>query len=188
MKAGTRMALGVAAGYLLGRTKKMRLALMIAAAGATGKAGVSPSKLVRNGLSQLASSEEIGKLTSLAKDELLTAAKSAAVTAASGRIESLTERLQDGGNPAGEARNPAGEEKATEPAGDEPDQETGEEAAEKPRRRRTPTRRSADDDDQDSQRRPRRRSASSRSSDEDDEETERRPAATRRSPVRRARR
>jgi hypothetical protein len=36
MKSGTRVAIGVAAGYLLGRTRKMRLALMIAAAGVTG--------------------------------------------------------------------------------------------------------------------------------------------------------
>ena len=36
MKGGTRVAAGVAAGYLMGRTKKMRLALMIAAAGMTG--------------------------------------------------------------------------------------------------------------------------------------------------------
>ncbi|MFD2420931.1 hypothetical protein [Amycolatopsis pigmentata] len=94
MKTGGRIALGVGAGYLLGRTRKMRLALMIAAAGATGTVG-SPRQLVQRGLKQLASSQELGKLTEVARDELMNAAKAAAVTAASSRIDSLNERLQD---------------------------------------------------------------------------------------------
>ncbi|WP_246271493.1 hypothetical protein [Amycolatopsis acididurans] len=73
----------------------MRLALMIAAAGATGRAGTSPQALLRNGLKQLGASAELGKLTDIARDELLGAAKAAAVTAASSRINSLSDRLQE---------------------------------------------------------------------------------------------
>ncbi|WIX75122.1 hypothetical protein QRX50_26615 [Amycolatopsis carbonis] len=130
MKAGTRMALGVAAGYLLGRTKKGRLALMIAAAGATGKAGVSPAKLVQSGLKQLGTSPEVGQLTSLARDELLSAAKSAVVTAASGRIESLSERLQDGGALTHGKKSKADDEHDEEPNGEDEAQEETEDEPE----------------------------------------------------------
>ncbi|GHE78234.1 hypothetical protein GCM10017786_04810 [Amycolatopsis deserti] len=121
MKAGARVALGVGLGYLLGRTKKMRLALMIAAAGATGKTGVTPGKLLQNGLSQLGSSEELTKLTGVARDQLVSAAKAAAVTAATQRIESLSERLQDG------AKRPSDEE-----AAEDTDEETAEDTDEEP--------------------------------------------------------
>ena len=42
MKCGARVALGVAGGYFLGRTKKMKLALMLAgmAAGRAGRYGL----------------------------------------------------------------------------------------------------------------------------------------------------
>jgi Mg-chelatase subunit ChlI len=85
----------VGIGYLLGRTKKMRLALMIAAASAGGKLGVSPRQLLQQGYKRLAASPEMGKITESLRGELLDAAKSAAMTAATGRIESLNSRLQD---------------------------------------------------------------------------------------------
>ncbi|MEV4604874.1 hypothetical protein AB0K15_46925 [Amycolatopsis sp. NPDC049253] len=193
------MALGVTAGYLLGRTKKMRLALMIAAAGATGRAGVSPTKLVQSGLKQLSSSAEVGQLTSLAKDELLSAAKSAAVTAASGRIESLSERLQDGGSlRAGKKSGKADDEDTDVEPQEEPEMETEEpgeddEAEEEPRRRRSSSPR-ANDDNEDDGRLPRRRAPSQRSnasdeqrSDDGGEKSTSSPrTATRRAPVRRA--
>ncbi|MEU4673984.1 hypothetical protein AB0F91_40015 [Amycolatopsis sp. NPDC023774] len=203
MNARTRMALGVAAGYMLGRTKKMRLALMIAAAGATGRSGVSPTKLVQSGLKQLSSSAEVGQLTSLARDELLSAAKSAAVTAASGRIEALSERLQDGGgltrgkNSRGKADDAPDEEPEDEAEvvdeNEDEDQEEPESEPEKPRRRRGSSRKASEgeDEDQSAERPPRRRSSSRRSAaspGDDDEGSSGTRTATRRSPVRRARR
>ncbi|WP_432845326.1 hypothetical protein ACQPXB_30575 [Amycolatopsis sp. CA-161197] len=209
MKAGTRMALGVAAGYLLGRTKKGRLALMIAAAGASGKAGVSPTKLLQDGLKQLGTSPEIGQLTSLARDELLSAAKSAAVTAASGRIESLSERLQDGGALTRGKKSKADDEHDEEPNGeDEAQEETEDEdevadedeaeseeepeeepEPEKPRRRRAASRRtSADDSDTDGERPRQRRSPGRRAAASGDGEgSGGARTATKRSPVRRTR-
>ncbi|GAB1516192.1 hypothetical protein [Actinophytocola sp. KF-1] len=91
MNSRTRLACGVAIGYLLGRTRKMRLALMVA--GATGAAG-SPRQLVERGLKQLASVPEVGKLATVARGQLVDAAKTAAMTAASSRIDALNERLQ----------------------------------------------------------------------------------------------
>jgi Mg-chelatase subunit ChlI len=95
VKAGPQVVVAVGLGYLLGRTKKMRLALMIAAASAGGKLGVSPRQLLQQGYKRLAASPEMGKITESLRGELLDAAKSAAMTAATGRIESLNERLQD---------------------------------------------------------------------------------------------
>ena len=100
MNSRARLAVGVAIGYLLGRTRKMRLALMVA--GATG-AATSPRQLMQRGLKQLTSTPEIGKLTTVVRGQLVDAAKTAAVTASS-RIDALNERLQnsDGDRPSEE--------------------------------------------------------------------------------------
>lgn len=91
MKPGARVAAGVGAGYLLGRTRKLRLAFMVAAAGATG-AFEGKGALLRKGLAQLGSSPELSKINST-REHLVDAAKSAAVNAATSRMDALTERL-----------------------------------------------------------------------------------------------
>jgi hypothetical protein len=96
MKGGARTALAVAAGYFLGRSKKMRLALMLAAAGATGRLG-TPGELLQRGTKMLASSPEVAKIAEDLRGELFDALKAAAVTAASSRIDSLSDRLQEAG-------------------------------------------------------------------------------------------
>ncbi|KAA9159298.1 hypothetical protein FPZ12_020545 [Amycolatopsis acidicola] len=145
MKAGARVALAVGAGYALGRTKKMRLALMIAAAGATGKANLSPGKLLQSGLSQLGSSPELSRITDLARDELMGAAKAAAVTAASSRIESLSDRLQEGGplrtkKRDAEQDSDEGEDAEEYAEEEQPAEAEPEEEEEEPPRRRKPAR------------------------------------------------
>ncbi|MGN5237554.1 hypothetical protein [Rhodococcus sp. SJ-3] len=95
MNPGARVAVGVGIGYFLGRTKKMRLALMLAGAGLTGKLPSSPQELLQRGTSMLSSSPEIHKITESVRGELMSAARAAAVTAASTRIDALNERLQD---------------------------------------------------------------------------------------------
>ncbi|RSD11680.1 hypothetical protein [Amycolatopsis eburnea] len=208
MKPGARIAIGVGAGYLLGRTKKMRLALMIAAAGATGRSGTSPTKLLQHGLKQLGSTPELAKLTDVARDELLGAVKAAAVTAAGSRIESLTERLQEGGRkqrkdpddgPDRDAAEGDGEtprtrrRRAPEPEELEeeepPDDE--EEEPERPSRRRASGKDENGDEPDEPERPARRRATSKRaaaSSDGDEPSSRRSRTGTGRSPVRRARR
>lgn len=85
------MALGVGIGYLLGRSHKMRLALMVAAAGAAGKFGGSPGALLQRGLS---ASPELAKMTDTIRGELVGAVKSAALSATSNRIDSLSDRIR----------------------------------------------------------------------------------------------
>jgi hypothetical protein len=95
MNSGLRVATGVAVGYLLGRTRKMRLALMIAAAGVTGARGGSPAVLLKRGISQLGSIPEVAEIAETAKHELLDAAKAATVAAAAKRVEAISGRMQD---------------------------------------------------------------------------------------------
>ena len=204
MISRTRLACGVAIGYVLGRTRKMRLALMIA--GATGVAG-SPRQLVERGVKQLASVPEVGKLTTIARGQLLDAAKTAAMTAASSRIDALNERLQ--GTAAGgtgeddEPRRPADrgradsdedtsaeEERYSEELGEEPaedSEESGEDAEDN-------TEDTGEDTGEDSGEgeapRPRRRAGTARRrAGTDDSDGKPRRGSTRRSsrsPVRRA--
>jgi hypothetical protein len=94
MSNGGKVALAVGAGYMLGRTKKMRLALMLAAAGITGKFPTSPTALVGQGLKSLGANADVTQLTEQLRDELLIAGRAAALSAATSQIESLNDRLQ----------------------------------------------------------------------------------------------
>jgi len=93
MNSRGQLALAIGAGYLLGRSRKMKAALMLGAAGATGSYPGSPLQLVQRGAKALASSPEVAQLGDSIRGELMSAAKQAAVTAASGRLESLNDRL-----------------------------------------------------------------------------------------------
>ncbi|WP_155765981.1 hypothetical protein [Mycobacterium colombiense] len=89
-----KVALAVGAGYLLGRTRKGRLALMLAAAGITGKFPARPSDLVAHGLKSLGGSAELGQLGEQLRGDVLGAARSAALTAVTHQVDSLNDRLQ----------------------------------------------------------------------------------------------
>lgn len=94
MANGAKVALAVGAGYLLGRTRKGRLALMLAAAGVTGKFPARPSDLVAHGLKSLGGSAELGQLGEQLRGDVLGAARSAALTAVTHQVDSLNDRLQ----------------------------------------------------------------------------------------------
>lgn len=88
MQSGARVALGIGAGYVLGRTRKMRLALMAAAA-ASGAVRGRPRELWQRGVSKLGSATDLDPV-SRGMDLI----KSAAMTAAGSQIDSLTERIR----------------------------------------------------------------------------------------------
>jgi hypothetical protein len=96
MKSGTKMALGlgVGAGYVLGRTRKLKLALLLAGGGMTGRLPGTPRELMQQAAGALGSSTELGKITESVRGDLIGAARAAAVTAAANRIEALNDRLQ----------------------------------------------------------------------------------------------
>ena len=102
MKCGTQAALAVGAGYLLGRRRKMRLAVLMAAGAATGGLGGLGSGLLRRGAKMLGSTEALGKvapqlgdLTDTVRGDLIDAGKAAATAALTNRIESLTDSLHE---------------------------------------------------------------------------------------------
>jgi hypothetical protein len=165
MNSGAQTAAALAAGYFLGRTRKMRLALMIAAAGATGKLGTGPRELVQQGVKRLSESAEFSKITESVRGELLDAAKSAATAAATNRIGALNERLQQGPGAAAGAASDAAGGLTKDEAGENQDEDEGEGDA---------------GQEQEPARRPRRRSQQ----DAGDEEEPERQAGRRRAPAR----
>ncbi|MGQ4619975.1 hypothetical protein ACT89H_28895, partial [Nocardia sp. R7R-8] len=96
MKGGAKIALGVGLGYLLGRTKKMRFAMTLAGAVLARRSTGAPAELLERGTELLKSTPELTRITDTVRDELVGAARAAAVTAASNRIDALSDRLQRG--------------------------------------------------------------------------------------------
>jgi hypothetical protein len=140
MKDGLRIALAVGAGYVMGRRRKMRLALTLAAAGASGRLGKNPAALVKQGSKLLNASPEVKNLTETVRGRLVEAGKAAAVTAASSQIDALTDRLQRRTDALLQPRRPGG---AREEAEEDIYEEEGyeEEREERPRRRPAAVRR-----------------------------------------------
>ena len=94
MKVGTRVALAVGLGYVLGRRRQLRPALTLAAAVAVGRASHNAPSLVKYGSQLLGSSPALGELGNLGKP-LATAGKAAATAAITSGVDALTERLRD---------------------------------------------------------------------------------------------
>src|ERR687898_101213 len=92
VKCGARVALGVAGGYFLGRTKKMKLALALAGMAAGKRAG-GPGQILAQGTKLLGQSPEVTRLTDELRGRLLDAGKGAAVAIATRQVEALTERV-----------------------------------------------------------------------------------------------
>jgi hypothetical protein len=170
MKKASNVALAIGAGYLLGRKRKGRLALLLAGAAATGKVGGVATQAIKRGGSLLGSSEAVGNLSpelgnvmGTVKGDLADAGKAAVRAAAAGRINRLTDSLHER---AESIRSPRAEEE------DEPEAEAEEQEPEE-----------ADDDSRNGRRtdrdaagvgsgsgrrdtaRPRRREASARDTD-----------------------
>ena len=101
MKCGAQVALAVAGGYVLGRRKKTRLALMLGGAALTGRLNGAAGQLMRSGTKLLGSSDVLskaapglGEVGGIVKDDLAPAAKRASATAISAQIESLSDQLR----------------------------------------------------------------------------------------------
>src|SRR6188472_2160320 len=123
--SAAKIGLGVAAGYLLGRTKKFKLAITVGSMLAGQRVATNPQALMRQ-LSELAEKNpEIGKLQDRIRDELFSAARSAAISVASDRLESVNRALTSGG---GGREDDADEDE--EPAEDEYDEDEYEDEGE----------------------------------------------------------
>jgi hypothetical protein len=187
MKDGVRIGVAVGLGYLLGRTRKGRLALMLVGASATGRLGKGPTTLVKQGVDLLGSSPEVKTLADTVRGRLVDAGKAAAVSAVSNRVDTLTGKIEERtgtltssplGGQTEKTDEDEDEQEEQQQEGGEEDTDDAERAAES-RPRRTPPRR------------PRRSEPADEPEDEERaDDRPRRPArpAGRRPPVRRTRR
>ncbi|MFC4018794.1 hypothetical protein ACFOW4_12690 [Micromonospora sp. GCM10011542] len=94
MNKGTRIGLAVGFGYLLGRRRKLRTALTLAAAVAAGRASRHPGGLLKRGTDVLHSSPHLNNLSKLG-GPLVNAGKAAATAAAGSRVDALSGKLRD---------------------------------------------------------------------------------------------
>jgi hypothetical protein len=92
MKCGARVAIGVVGGYFLGRTKKMKLALMLGGMAAGRRSG-GPTELLGRGAKLLESSPELAALREQVQGRLVEAGKGAVLAVATRQIESLSDRV-----------------------------------------------------------------------------------------------
>ncbi|MEU1809407.1 hypothetical protein O7622_02255 [Micromonospora sp. WMMD1076] len=95
MRSGTRVAFAVGFGYLLGRRKKMRTALTLAAAVAAGRASRRPGGLKQLGADLMAANPQLRNLGGLAPP-LVAAGRAAATAAAGNGIDAIGGRLREG--------------------------------------------------------------------------------------------
>jgi hypothetical protein len=162
-----KIAAGVAGGYLLGRTKKFRLAMMIAGLLAGKKLAADP-KAIANKI--VDTNPELEHLRGQLTGGLSGAAKELALATAASRIEAMTHTLQDVGDGVGSAANTATG-AATSASDDEEDEESADEDSasrgdEKPRKRSSssgPAKKSSARKRSSSSKRPRRSTKSSAS-------------------------
>lgn len=102
MKCSTQMALGVGAGYLLGRRRKMRLAMGLGVAAATGGLGGVTRKVLKGGTGLPGTKDLLGKvspelsdITETVRGELVEVGKAAALAAVRGQLNRVSDRLHE---------------------------------------------------------------------------------------------
>ncbi|MEW2380929.1 hypothetical protein AB0873_02355 [Micromonospora sp. NPDC047707] len=115
MNSGARIGLAVGVGYLLGRRRKMRKALVLAAAVAAGRASHNSGGLLKVGQNLLQSSPQLANLGKLG-GPLATAGKAAATAAAGSGIDALSGKLR-GSADALRRKGGAAESSADQPGG-----------------------------------------------------------------------
>jgi hypothetical protein len=136
MNCRTQVVLAAGVGYLLGRQNKLRWALALAAAAATGRFG-RPGDMLQRGVKALGASPELGRLADLGAP-LVAATKDAARAAVTGRVDSVTDRLRERTDVLRRPRRPRPEEEEEEevrPRRRPRAEEREEEEEERPRRR-----------------------------------------------------
>ena len=139
MSNEAKVVAAVASGYLLGQTKKMKLAITIGSMLAGQRVATSPRGLLKQGQELVESNPELAKIQDQIRDKLFEAAKAAAVATLSSRLEMFSDSLRtrtDDLRGLAELEAPSDEsEEAEEPeeGEEEPEEpEEGEEGEEEP--------------------------------------------------------
>src|SRR5215213_4937943 len=97
MDAKQKVAAAVAAGYLLGRTKKLKLAVTVGSVLAGQRVSSNPQKLLKGASSLVQNNPALSALQTELRGRAFDAAKGAAVSVATRRIEKLTDTLRTRG-------------------------------------------------------------------------------------------
>src|SRR5215212_2173778 len=115
MDAKSKVAAAVAAGYLLGRTKKLKLAVTVGSVLAGQRVSTNPQKLLKGASSLVQNNPALSALQTELRGRAFDAAKGAAVSVATSRIDKLTEPLRTRGEKKrADKEAPAESEEATE--------------------------------------------------------------------------
>ncbi|MFE1011886.1 hypothetical protein ACFW4M_11425 [Streptomyces sp. NPDC058794] len=89
------LAAAVAGGYLMGRTKKAKLAFAVGSYLMGRRIGLSPGQVLSQGISGLQRNPQLQELTDQLRGELLTAGRTAATAAANRTLTGLADNLRD---------------------------------------------------------------------------------------------
>jgi len=92
---GGKVMLAVAGGYFLGRTKKMKLAIMLAGIASGNKIAREPTQLLAQGTRLVQSNPQLSALSDQVRDRLVEAGKGIAVAVVSKQMDSLSDRLSE---------------------------------------------------------------------------------------------
>ena len=136
----SKIALAAASGYLLGRTKKLKLAITVGSMLAGQRISTNPAALLKQGSGLLEKNPELQKLQEQITGRLFEAAKSAAIAQATSRLEGFSDSLRNrGGDVVGEVVGQGEEEEPEDEGGEaedeyeeEPEDEYEEEPEEEP--------------------------------------------------------
>ncbi|MEU8835799.1 histone protein [Streptomyces sp900116325] len=123
------LAAAIAGGYLLGRTKKGKLALSVATYLAGRRFGLEPRQLATEGMRRLGEIPQVAELQDQLKGEFLEAGRKAVTAAATRGMGTLAETLHDrtASLDKKEEEKPKDEEEEEEPEEEEPEEDEEEE-------------------------------------------------------------
>lgn len=120
------MAAAVAGGYMLGRTKKAKLALGLAMFAAGRRIKLSPGDLAAAGMRQLTENPQLAGLREQVREDLYGAAKTAAAAAVDRQVTSLTGSLRDRTDALAKLHEQGGSKEDEEPADEDESQDLDE--------------------------------------------------------------
>src|SRR5262245_5401917 len=94
MNTTGKVAAAVASGYLLGRTKKLRLAITVGGLLAGKRLNTSPRALVAQATEMIEKNPELARLSDQVRGRLMAAGREAAVAAASNRLSRVSDSIR----------------------------------------------------------------------------------------------
>lgn len=121
MNQNTKAALaaGIAGGYVMGRTKKAKLAFAIATYIAGRRFGLRPRELAATGLKKVQQHPQLAHLGEKVRGDVLEAGRAAASSAAQRRIENVADAIHARTEALRAPRSPEAEEEAEPPEHDQ---------------------------------------------------------------------